>query len=155
MSIYYILEGHDPAFPRFFSTKALADWVLENNREGYGVPTQKLKGVKFDIGVHTKDQDVYTPLSYWVEGRVDILNHVSESRLAQDFVGKFFPTGLPKFHVRIAEPQEPRKLPILIVENWEGKTHLFEASIWRTDIDLQAFIESLTNPSIHSVLWEE
>ncbi len=49
MSIYYILDGDEPAFPRFFSTKALADWVLENNREGWGFSSQELKGARFDV----------------------------------------------------------------------------------------------------------
>lgn len=97
LTIHYSVEncGDGSAYPRLFDTEKLADWHQDHLDEGWG---ESCTGQIIVKGDNLRCSELQTKEGYYL----DLL--LEEGGNLDLFVSEFFPDGLPKFTIKIIDP---------------------------------------------------
>ena len=97
MKIFYSVQncGDGSAYPWFFTTEELSEWDQEHMEDGWG--EMCVGDLEIGPGPCPEARDV---VSYWLR-MIDEGHEIWDLR--DEYLEKFFPNGLPQFHVAIID----------------------------------------------------
>jgi len=104
LELHYSVQngGDGSAYPKFMSSKELAEYDQEHMDEGWGEPCTGSITLESESPITIKE-DIETPEGYLVNLICNDSNQVDK------FIQKFFPDGKPQFKVQLREVRNQKK----------------------------------------------
>lgn len=99
LTLHYSIQngGDGSAYPKFMSSKALAEYDQEHMYEGWGEPCLGSITLESDSPITTKEE-IVTPEGYLA----DLIQSNNEDEIP-NFISEFFPNGKPHYSVKTRE----------------------------------------------------